>query len=118
MRSLWQHTSQTLTDCIQYTLAVCRIVQHNEGRFSAELEKTGLQVFSRAPGNDPADVGRTGEVDSPDGWMIYQRAHHSAGVFGSVGDDVHHVRRKAGLAQCFDDQRMGTRADFRGFQDD
>ena len=30
MLPLWQHTSQTPTDCIQYSLAVCSIVQHHD----------------------------------------------------------------------------------------
>jgi len=35
---LWQHTSQTLTDCIQYALAVCPIVQHHDQHLGWRLD--------------------------------------------------------------------------------
>ena len=49
------------------------VVEHDQRRLAAELEQHRLEVAAGQLGDDPADLGRAGEVDAPDRRMRDQR---------------------------------------------
>ena len=71
------------------------VVEHDQRRLAAELEQDGLQVLGRQLGDDPADLGRAGEVHPLDRRMGDQRRHDLRRVVGRVGDDVDDALGKA-----------------------
>ena len=76
------------------------VVEHDQRRLAAELEQHRLQIFRRDLGDDPADVGRAGEIDAPDRGMVDQRLDQRRRILRRVGDDVDDARRQPGLAKA------------------
>ena len=75
-------------------------------------------MAARLLGDDPADLGRPGEVDSPRRRMGDQFVNDVLRVLGCIRDEVDHARRQAGVDQCADDRRVGAGAELGGFEDD
>ena len=71
------------------------VVEHDQRRLAAEFEQNRLQVPAAVLGDDPADPGRAGEVDAPDGRVVDQRLDDLRGVVRRIGDDVDDALRQA-----------------------
>ena len=56
------------------------VLEHDQRRLAAELEQHGLEMLGGAPGDDPPDGGRAGEIDPAHGRMVDQRADDLGGV--------------------------------------
>ncbi len=94
------------------------VVQHDQRRLAAQFEQAGLQMLGRALGDDPADRGRSGEVDAAHRGMIDQRADHRARICRRIGDEIDDAGGEARLLERLDDQPVGARAQLRTLEDD
>ena len=85
------------------------VPQHDDRRLAAELEQHALEVAAGLLGDDPADLGRPGEVDPPGGRVGDQLVDDVGGVGRVVGDQVDDARRAAPASWSARDDR-GVRA--------
>ena len=60
------------------------VLEHDQRRLAAEFEQHRLQMLGGALGDDPADRGRSGEVDPPHRRMVDQRADDVAASSGAL----------------------------------
>ncbi len=65
-------------------------------------------------GDDPADAGRAGEIDTAYRRMRDQRLDDLPRILRRIGNGIQHAFRQAGLMQGIDDEPVRARADFRG----
>jgi len=69
-----------------------RIRENDDGRFTAKLQRRAFQVAGCRLENELADLGRSGERDLVDTWMIDESR---SGGFPEPGHDVDHTLRKS-----------------------
>ena len=92
-----------------------RIVEHDVGRFAAELEHHGNQAFSRDPGDQPPRGGAAGEGDHVDARVPNQRlAQRTA----EAGQHVEDPGRKTGAGGEVGVAKRHLRRDFRRLQNE
>ena len=76
-----------------------RIVEDDERVVAAELEHDPLEVASGRLGDLPSRVRRAREVDAAHGRMLGELLADRSRLARTVGDDVEHSRREAGLGE-------------------
>ncbi len=90
-----------------------RIVEHDEGRLAAELQRHLLDRLGRQRGHAPAGAHRAGEADHVDARMLRDRFAHARPV---ALDDVQHAGGQADLHGRFREQVAVERRQLRGLQ--
>jgi hypothetical protein len=76
-----------------------RVVEDDERVVAAELEHDPLEVASGRLGDLPSRVRRAREVDAAHGRMFGELLADRSRLARTVGDDVEHPRREAGLTE-------------------
>jgi len=88
------------------------IVEDDEGRLAAELQRQALAGAGGRLADFPPDLGRAGEGDLGDARMGDDRLAGAA----IAGDDVDHACRQAGLPAHLGKEQRGERGELGGLQ--
>jgi hypothetical protein len=82
------------------------VLEHDQGRLSAQLEREALEVAGGRLDDQPADLCRPGERDLVD---VRMRGERRTGGLAVTGDDVEHAVRQARLAEDLLQLQCGER---------
>ncbi len=88
------------------------ILQHDEGGLATQFQQHRLQMFCGLSGDDLADMGGAGEIDTADGRMGNKGCDDFRCILGCIGNDIDHTGREARIVECLDDQVMNAGAGF------
>ena len=83
------------------------ILEHDERRVAAQLERHPFDLVRRLAHDRPADFGRACEADLAHKWVFDQLAPDGLGIEG--GDDVGHARGQTCLLEELEDRDRGER---------
>ena len=90
-----------------------RVFKNNVGRFAAELERQFLFRSGDGVQNSFSDIGRTGEGDLVDVWMLNQ----CASGFAGAGNDVDHALGQFRFLKNFGEMHRRDRRRLGRFED-
>ena len=93
------------------------IVQHQQGRFSTELEHRWFQILSAGAGDNAPHRCGAGKVNAPHRRVGDQRFHQRRRIFRRTGKIVHHARREARRVKGVDNQSLSGGGKFGALKD-